>query len=182
MGIRDVLQRKKNLTLAMAIGLLVLGVGAIIWQLMASHSDTRRQVPNDFFTIDDGQTWFRDKATNLPPFDRDGKQAVKAWVYQCGGKQFVGYLERYTPEARQVLAAKPPPAPTPTPGGAKGKTPEAAVRASASPAAAMNASMNGKEYKRPGEKEWTRITERRKIAEMMFVKCPDGGSATAVMP
>jgi hypothetical protein len=47
----------------------------------------------------------------------------------------------------------------------------------------MNASMNGKEYKRPGDKEWTKSTDRRKVAELMAVKCPDGKSpATPVSP
>ena len=185
MGIRDVMERNKNATMGVAIALVVLGVGTIIWQVLANNRDTRNNVPSFYFSADDGQTWFSDSANNIPPFTHDGKEAVKAWVYQCGGKKFVGYLERYNPEAHKVLtggtAAPATPAPA-APG--KGQSPEAAARArvSLSPAAVMNASVNGKEYKRPGEKEWTRITERRKIAEMMFVKCPDGGSATAVMP
>jgi len=183
MGIRDVLQRKKHLSTGLAIGLVVLGVGGIVWQLMANSADSRKRVPNDFYTVDDGQTWFTAPATNLAPFDRDGKQAVKAWVYQCGPKKFVGYLERYTPEARQTLAAEPP-APVGSVSGEKVKGAEVAARkAAANPAAAMNASMNGKEYKRPGEKEWTKITDRRKVAEIMMVKCPDGsGTPTALMP
>ena len=32
----------------------------------------------------------------LPPFDHDGKQAVRAFVFRCeGGKPFVAYLLRY---------------------------------------------------------------------------------------
>jgi hypothetical protein len=169
-----------------AITLVVIGVGTIVWQLMGSR-DTRNNVPNDFFTTDDGQTWFSASANNLAPFDHDGKQAVKAWVYQCGSKKFVGYLERYTPEAHKLLTgADVGPAPAaPAPADGKGKSREAAARArvSLSPGAVMNASVNGKEYKRPGEKEWTKSTDRQKVAQIMMVKCPDGnGTATAVVP
>jgi hypothetical protein len=61
-----------------------------------------------YYTVDDGQTWFADAMPpeKLPPFTLDGKEAVRAHVYQYGdrGKPFVLYLEKYTPEARNRLA------------------------------------------------------------------------------
>jgi hypothetical protein len=179
--------KKRNLKLAVGIGLLVIGVGTIIWQLWANNRDTRGRVPNDFFSTDDGQTWFVASSNNLPPFDHDGKQAVKAWVYECNGKRFVGYLERFNAEAHKVMtggasAAAPAPA-APVKNSKLSPEAQARNRVSLSPGAVMNASMNGKEYKRPGDKEWTKSTDRRKVAELMAVKCPDGKSpATPVSP
>ena len=185
MGIRDVMRRHKNLTTGLAVVLIVLGVGTIVWQLSRNNRDTRNDVPNAFFTVDDGRTWFVAGADNLAPFDHDGKQAVKAWVYRCGGKQFVAYMERYTPEAHDVLTGGTA-APAPVSASANdNQSPEAAARGhvALSPAAVMNASVNGKEYKRPGDKEWTPSTDPQKVVEIMTVKCPDGnGRATAVMP
>src|SRR5213083_2596184 len=62
-------------------------------------SDTERA----FFTVDDGKTWFIDEATQLAPFQRDGKEAVRAYVIECNGKRFVNHLERYTPEGKQAM-------------------------------------------------------------------------------
>jgi hypothetical protein len=52
-----------------------------------------------FFSSDDGRSWFKAPATNVPPFDHDGKQAHLAFVWTAdGGKtQFVSHLLRYTP-------------------------------------------------------------------------------------
>ncbi len=59
----------------------------------------------EFFSDDDGATWFADDGTKLPPFDHGGKMAVLAKVYQSkDGRQFVGYLMKYAPEARQKIA------------------------------------------------------------------------------
>ena len=58
-----------------------------------------------FFTDDDGKTWFPDDAKRVPPFDRNGKPAVRAHVYKCGGKTFVNHMERYTPEAKKKVEA-----------------------------------------------------------------------------
>jgi len=57
-----------------------------------------------FFTTDDGKTWFAAEVTNIPPFDRDGKQACGAIVIRCGsGEPFVHHLESYPPEVRKQL-------------------------------------------------------------------------------
>jgi hypothetical protein len=59
----------------------------------------------EFFSDDDGKTFFVDDRAKLPPFDHNGKPAYRARVYTCdGGKtKFVGWLERYTPEAKKIV-------------------------------------------------------------------------------
>lgn len=217
MGIRETLQEKKGLSTGLAIALVVLGVGGILWQVLHNSNDTRYKVPNDFFTVDDGKTYFTAPATNTPPFNYNGQEAVKVAVFECDGKKFVGYMYRLTAEARKLTAGggggggggavdkpapKPAPAPPPAPakpgaapaGGGK-LSPEAAARAAnpslnppanpiSSPhATSIEISMNGYEYKRPGEKEWVRSTNRAKMMEIKMVKCPSGsGTPTAVLP
>jgi len=58
-----------------------------------------------FFSVNDGKTWFVDDITKYPPFQHEGKTAVRARVFTTdGGKtSFCGYLERYTPEAKSKL-------------------------------------------------------------------------------
>jgi len=57
-----------------------------------------------FYTDDDGASTFEDDLTKVPPFDRGGKETVRAYLFSSHGKQFVGYLERYSPAAKARLA------------------------------------------------------------------------------
>ena len=174
MGIRETLEKKKNLSVGLAAAMIVLGVATIIWQLATAHPDTRNIIPNEFFTVDDGQTFFTAKANNVAPFDYNGKEAVKAAVYQCGGKRFVAYMSRYTPDARKVMAAvaEAELAAMNTKGGTASRSGPAP-----NPGAVREATMNGRELKRPGDKEWIRSTNRQKVLELqMSIKCPGGGN------
>ncbi len=66
------------------------------------------QIPTQaYYSVDDGQTFFADDINLVPPFEKDGKMAVRAHVFTCdGGKTpFVAYLERYTPEAKGKIEA-----------------------------------------------------------------------------
>src|SRR6516225_9036515 len=80
-------------------------VGAVI--LVAFQTHTRGVAASSdraFFTVDDGNTWFANDAAKIPPFDKDGKQAVRAFVYRCAdGTTFVNHVQRYKPEAKRVL-------------------------------------------------------------------------------
>jgi hypothetical protein len=81
-------------------------LGAFIFIFRASMSGGRPGIPNEaYYSIDDGATFFADSNTLVPPFEYDGKQAVKAQVYSCGQTKFVGYLIRYTPAAKSQLEA-----------------------------------------------------------------------------
>ena len=64
-----------------------------------------RSITRVYYTTDDGQSWFVDDAKRVPPFSKDGKEAVKACVFRTGlGRPpFVGFLVRYTPEGKKRL-------------------------------------------------------------------------------
>jgi hypothetical protein len=58
-----------------------------------------------FFSVDDGQKWFVDDASKVPPFEHDGKPAYRAVVYRCktDGREFVARLERYDDTNRKRI-------------------------------------------------------------------------------
>jgi hypothetical protein len=58
-----------------------------------------------YFTTDDGATYFPDSLAKLPPFDHDGKEAVRAFVVSSdgGAHQWVAYLGKYAPKEREAI-------------------------------------------------------------------------------
>jgi hypothetical protein len=107
--------------------------------------------------VDDGNTFFAAGSENIPPFDYKGQQAIHAYVFQCNGQRFVGYLERYTPEARQKMIAQ--------------------------KHSSFELETYGRELKRPGEKSWTKASDAAAVAKLTDVKCPDGkGTPEPVEP
>lgn len=104
MGLRETLNKNPALTTGATIAATVLAIGLIAWQLRpapAAKLPTHR-----YYTIDDGQNWFSDLRPpgRLPPFKKDGKDAVIAHVYQYGTeKPFVLYMEKYNDKALAAL-------------------------------------------------------------------------------
>ena len=127
-------------------------------QRVRSQDQLRPQRPptKDWYTIDDGQTWFKDSNRKVPPFDHGGKEAVFAMVYECHGKKFVGYLKRYKPEAKRKLEEY------------------RAAEDAGKPTDGINIMGTDwqLEFKRPGEKTWQSGLESR--AQITDVKCPHG--------
>jgi len=70
-----------------------------------------------FYSSDDGKTWFADDIHKVPPFDKGGATAVRAYVFKSstGGTPFVGYLEKYPDDVKQKLEAAHKERSTPTP-------------------------------------------------------------------
>ena len=165
MGIRETLNNKPKVAAGIGGTALALGVTFLALQLSSGGG------PSDeaFFTTDDGKTWFADDATRLPPFQPDGKEAVRAHVFECDdGKRFVNHLERFTPERRKLM--------------------EEAARARKEgkplprPAAAGQTVMWGQEVKKPGDKEWVPAGNLAKASRILQAKCPDGQDAIPVEP
>src|SRR5438270_819832 len=103
MGLRDRINQNPRITTTV-IGLVVAGIVAVIVvQVLANRRGPVTKMPDSFFTVDDGKTWFAASTSNVPPFDYNGKQAVRAYVFQCNGKKFVGFIERFTPEAHKLM-------------------------------------------------------------------------------
>jgi hypothetical protein len=144
--------------------IVLVGIAVIVYQMpsrSAAASSSRR-----FFTVDDGKTWFADDANKLPPFDKDGRQAVLAHVYRSAdGTEFVNYLERLKPEAKRVME--------------DANTSAANRKGPPNLAAIRSAYADGREVKRPGDAKWISTADSRETARVMAIKSPNG-SAQAV--
>ena len=122
-----------------------------IVELRANRKTYPSGPPDEYFTDDDGQTFFVASSNNIPPFDHNGRQAVHALVFECGGQKFVGYMERYTPAAHDAFVA------------GKGSA---------------GLMMYGRELKRPGDTTWVKSGDLATEARIENVPCPAGMSGT----
>jgi hypothetical protein len=103
MGVREAINKKRGLAAAFAAVVALAAVGFVAYQIKTSGPQTSA---NGYFSIDDGQTWFTDDSTKLPPFDRGGKQAVRVHLYKCGsGQTFVGYMDKYSDATKRQIEA-----------------------------------------------------------------------------
>ena len=167
MGLREKLNDNPRITTGVTIALIVVVLAWLLWPsggggAAGAGGGGGGGTAQLFYTTDDGQTWFPDDAAKVPPFKKDGKDAVRAVVYKCGGKTFVNHMERYTPEAQKQLAANPKPA-----GGSSSMLPNAAEE-------------TGLEVKSPGDKQWVKITDA-KAQEVRKPKCSGDGSDLEVV-
>jgi hypothetical protein len=167
MGVRQWLnQQNRMVVLAGAVGIIVIVVACLtVLQRGSNRGDGGRAedggAAKAFFSIDEGKTWFREDARKIPPFTRDGKEAVRAYVYKCDdGKEFVGFVERYTPELKRKLEA------ADANGGGDGPMLDAA---------------KGIEVKGPGQASWIKQSDTRAMA-IMTPKCANGEPAQMVTP
>jgi hypothetical protein len=162
MSVREAIIGNPRIGIATAGGLLLIGIVVICLEM---RNPAPAAAPAQYyFTMDDGKTWFADAATNLPPYDKDGEQAVRAHVFRCpAGTKFVAYLERYTPDAKRTL---------------EGTSSSAASEMSAT----QGAYEGGREVKRPGDKDWVSVTNGRALAQVVAFKCPDGTSSNDAVP
>lgn len=136
--------------------------GVIVLAVFLAIANTKSAVPTmptkAFYSDDDGSTYFVDDITKLYPFDHDGRQAYRAYVFRSdSGKPFIGYIERITDNAMQRLnELKSQPS-----------TPEIITQIGDVEAA-------GREIKKPGDSKWYRINSNGYIAIIQGVTAPDG--------
>jgi hypothetical protein len=162
MSIRETLNQRKGLGVALAAGLIIVAAAVKIW---ASHDSVPAPLTRAFYSDDDGKTYFADDVNRICPFDHDGKPADRANVFQCpGGQPFVLYLERYSASAKSKLDALSNNASDPT--------------AASAIAELRNSSI---EIKRPGDKTW--VSPNSAAGNDIAVpKCPGGGIPHGVYP
>lgn len=105
MGVREKLNQNPSVAIGLVGVVIVFAAVLVFLQLRSTGAaPAAGNVGKVFFTNDDGKTWFIDDAKNIPPFQKDGKEVVRAYVYRTGdGTEFVGFLERYSPEGKQIL-------------------------------------------------------------------------------
>lgn len=169
MSLRETLNKNP----AIIAGVVVVAIAAcgwVVWSQMGSSS--KSSAPDSvYYTVDEGQTLFADSPTLLTPFDKDGKPAVRAYVYKCAdGTQTVAYLERYTEKGKAVMEkfraekkANP------------GVPPPSVGELSALGRAA-------KEVKRPGDKQWTNSATGAERGLVESLKCKDGQAPVVANP
>jgi hypothetical protein len=147
MGVREWLDQHRQAATGIGVGIVVIAIASVVWQVMAQRKTYPTALPDSYFTADDGKTFFVANSENIPPFDYKGQQAVHAYVFECDSKRFVGYMDRYLPEARLAVLA--------------GKRTPAIERF-------------GREMKKPGDPTWTKAGDLAVEAKITDVKCPDG--------
>jgi len=170
-GIRETLNRNPSIATGTTLAVIVIAVAFIVYSQSQGGSAASREPTKAFYTIDEGKHWFADDITKLPPFDHEGKEAVRVLLFRCGdGEPFVGYLERYTPDAKKQLEEV-----RNTAAGSGSKSPARSPQEVANLAVAMKV---GKEIKKPGDAKWTSIMDEQNRNRILQTRCPDGQSDT----
>jgi hypothetical protein len=104
MGIRETLNENPKLVTRATVFIIAVAVIFAFWHVLPAGR--QGNIPHEFFSDDDGATWFIDSSARLAPFDHDGRQAVLAKVFRCrSGTEFVGYLEKFTDDAKKQIVA-----------------------------------------------------------------------------
>jgi len=98
----------RSATVKIAIAMIAVAAAFIIWNGASGRTASSAGGEKAFFTDDDGKTWFKDDVKKLPPFERNGKQAVRCFVYRCGesGRPWVSHLMRYTAQGKKQVESK----------------------------------------------------------------------------
>jgi hypothetical protein len=163
MGIREALNRRPKLAAVVGIGLCAVAVPIMIW---ANSSGVPGRASKAYYSDDDGKTFFSDDIDKLYPFDRNGKQAYRAYVYECkDGKRFVSYLARYTDGAKGKIADLE----------RNTSDPEAAGQANQLRSSAI-------EIKKPGDEKWVSQFSPQGSEIATHPACADGTTARQIMP
>ncbi len=160
MGFRETMDEKPWIGAAAAGGLVLIAIIIAVWTLFGSSPGSTDDKAAAF-SDDDGKTWFNEDSAKIAPFQHNGKEAVRAYIYESKGKNFVGYLERYTPEGKAAM--------------------EKLRGGTGMPDGRLLALTNGggREVKRPGSGgaagKWAR-GDTEEAVKIMDVKSPDGSS------
>lgn len=170
MGLRHKLNASPGL--AVVVVLVMAGLSAGVWYMTRS---TEYAAPTKaFYTVDEGVNLFEEDVNKVTPFDHEGKQAVKAYVYTCdGGKtRFVAYLERMPEGLKQPEMSEAPTATVQKVAEVTEGAPPVEQRPMAGRPA--NAGKFVALVRKPGQKDWIKPGDPRYFP-MIAVKCPDSG-------
>jgi hypothetical protein len=154
LGLRENLNKKPIIGVSITLAIIIAAIGVIVWQNRPESAYVGNRV---FYSDDDGKTWFPDQPNRVPPFDHNGKDAVRCYVYKSNGESFAAYLQKFS----KSVAAK-----------VKGNQPMGDAEVTA-----------GTLVKRPGDADWIPSSDPR-AAAIMSPKNPKNPSEplTAVMP
>ncbi len=169
MSVRETLNNRPKTTAAMVIAGTALLVSIIYAANRQQDTAPMRMGSQLYFSVDDGKTFFADDASNIAPFDFNGKRAVQAVVYRCGdGQPFIGYLLKFPPDAKAALDAM---------------TPDERV----SSQAALSIRKGAGEVKKPGGTRWVALgtlDPNSRLGDILAVQAPPGsdGDPQEVLP
>jgi hypothetical protein len=152
LGIRETINRHSVVSTTVMICMVVVAVVVIGLELRGNNG---KPPANNYYTSDDGKTWFVDSASKLPPFDHDGAAAVRCYVFKGSNGTFAGLLEKYSDSTRDHLASLP-----------EEKRPFD----------------SGVLVKKPGEKDWKAMSPDQQSMVLMHITGPDGTGAERLMP
>jgi hypothetical protein len=102
MEVRKILQQHPRVATGGTAAITLVALFAIIMELRGNPPPAAPTLA--YYTTDDGASFYVDDINLVPPFTHDGKQAVLAHVIKgAGGKKFVAYLVRYTPQQKEKI-------------------------------------------------------------------------------
>jgi hypothetical protein len=102
MSIREAINGNPKVGAITAGAFLVLAL-LFGYRYYVDHPSVMGRIGTTFYSDDDGQTYYRDSLYKFTPRDDGGKTAVIALVFSDGTQNFVGLLQRYTPDAEKRL-------------------------------------------------------------------------------
>jgi len=153
---------QKNRYAGFAVAGTFLAMAALIVWMTTEWSP--RVITKCYFTNDDGQTWFIDDVDRVTPFDKDGKPAVRAYLFSCpSGKSYCGLVSRHSDSGREAVAIYRIQHPD-------GRLPESLLRS------------GSREFKQPGQTKWVNDQSGDMFKVSMQKACSDGTYPVPFLP
>ena len=176
MSIRETLNKYPGRVSGVMIAVIVLALGCVLYWETSSSGPRPLLINKLYYSADDGASYYPDMATIVPPYtNKDGKTAVRAYVFKCqGGSPFVGYLEKFTPQSKElydsVFGPDGKPLPRPGPPSDFAATVKAQLQ-------------QGRMVKAPltGDSGWL-TQKQRGYADVLQIHPPNGGDPTTLEP
>ena len=142
MSLREKINQDPKLGIGIGAAILVI---AVVFIVVQSRGGKKQVLPPDdttkgYFTDDDGATTFVADLTNVPPFDHNGKTAVRVKMFvAANGQKFIGWLEQYDAATKKKLDARLD--------ANKGELPERII----------NTEVQQVQVKKKGDKTWAKV-------------------------
>ncbi len=169
MSIRQTLNQNKKASAAAATAFVLIAAAILAYNFWP------RRAPiwdKQFYSDDDGKTYFVDDKNRIPPYDHNGKTAVLASVFKTkSGNLFVGFLKEFSADNKKQVEAQI------TEAIKNGQPPESVPLLSGMSAPFLY------EVKRPGDTKWVPMASAEGNQIQTQLKTPDGSEIDiAVMP
>lgn len=163
MSIKQKLEKNPRALSAITAGLVIVAMFVTTWQFISGPSYSVNHVKSYYVTEDSSSegalaTLFKDDVGRITPFDKDGRSAVRAYIFTTDEDRtrIVGYLERYTPQGRKLLEDY-----------REGKIPHATQDA-----IDRQLEQRGIEIKKPGDSQWVLLSDRAQASRVLAILPP----------